>query len=294
MSYFKEKSSLPKHILVFDIETVKDTSFIDSLLDKTFSSDEERQKAISEYTNPKREDGKDFDKHIFHKVVCVSFLLLKVEYAKNDSFQENSKENYKIVKLESYSLKDFSEEEIIRKFWDNFNKTTLRLVSFNGRSFDIAVLKYRAMKYNISTECYFAFGGKWENYHGRYACISFRDNLSYHFDILEAITEFGSSSKVKLQEIAAMLGIPAKLGNDEGGNVQKLFNENKLDDIIDYCETDVLATYLVYLKFLIINGKIDKENLFKHFENLKIFLEDFYQNNSSKTRIKEFLERWKF
>lgn len=292
MSYSKEREEAIKYILVFDIETIKDTSFIENLSSKTLATEQEKLAEIDAYH---ANLGRDFPKAVFHKVACISFILLKIEYQQNKAFSSNLKENYKIIKLESYALnQENSEEDIIKKFWENCNKIKPRFISFNGRSFDMTVLKYRAMKYGISAEFYFCQGTKWENYHGRYACISFRDNLSYHFDILEAVTEFGSSEKVKLEELACMLDIPVKLGGDSGSEVQKMYNEGKIQDIINYCETDVIATYLVYLKFIVINGKLSKEELKAHFEDLQKFLLQYQEQNLTQIRIKEFLTRWKF
>ena len=50
-----------------------------------------------------------------------------------------------------------------------------------------------------------------------------------------------------LDEISQLLGLPGKLGFD-GSQVWEAY-AGRLADIRHYCETDVVNTYLVYLRF---------------------------------------------
>ena len=55
--------------------------------------------------------------------------------------------------------------------------------------------------------------------------------------------------------VALLLGLPGKLGMS-GDKVWDAWRAGKITEIRDYCETDVLNTYLVYLRFELIRGHL--------------------------------------
>lgn len=55
-----------------------------------------------------------------------------------------------------------------------------------------------------------------------------------------------------------MLGFPGKFGVD-GSQVAPMFDEGRVGEIRDYCETDVLNTYLVYLRYQLTRGRVNKD-----------------------------------
>ena len=56
-----------------------------------------------------------------------------------------------------------------------------------------------------------------------------------------------------------MLGFPGKMGMD-GAKVWDSYLAGDIGAIRDYCETDVLNTYLVYLRFELIRGRLSRAN----------------------------------
>jgi predicted PolB exonuclease-like 3'-5' exonuclease len=56
-----------------------------------------------------------------------------------------------------------------------------------------------------------------------------------------------------LDQLAKLMGLPGKLGMD-GSAVWQAWQDGKIDEIRDYCETDVVNTYLVYLRFQLMRG----------------------------------------
>jgi predicted PolB exonuclease-like 3'-5' exonuclease len=73
----------------------------------------------------------------------------------------------------------------------------------------------------------------------------------------------------------------------DGDQVLEFFLDDKLDIIRNYCETDVLNTYLVYLKFQLIRGVINKLQYEKECELLR---DSLYKHN--KQHLREFLSEW--
>lgn len=258
-------------LFVFDIETIPDTDVLENLTGSTTKDLLGKRKELEEY-HIEVSGGNPFLRQPFHKVVSVSILIA-------DIVKVNNYEYYEIIKLGTISSLDNAESGIISKFFDYLCKYIPRIVSYNGRTFDIPVMKYRAMKYGISIENLFKSGDKWNNYAQRYS-------LDWHCDLLEALSDFGASARCKMNEICSILGIPGKIGID-GSKVTELYDQNLLKTIDDYCETDVLNTYLIYLNYALLSGLTNRENFINMNQDVIRYLK---QKNLSYST--EFLEQW--
>jgi predicted PolB exonuclease-like 3'-5' exonuclease len=93
-----------------------------------------------------------------------------------------------------------------------------------------------------------------------------------------------SSARVKMNELCAVFGLPGKIGVD-GSKVEAMFYNRQLQEIRNYCETDVLNSYLLYLVFQHHSGNISLQ----HFEESKLQIINFLQENQDKLHLKEFL-----
>ena len=61
-----------------------------------------------------------------------------------------------------------------------------------------------------------------------------------------------------LDQLARLMGFPGKLGMD-GGAVWGAWQDGRIDEIRDYCETDVVNTWLVFLRFQLMRGALTVE-----------------------------------
>lgn len=246
-------------LFVFDIETIPDTSVVSNLVGDQGTDDVEvLRKALEDY-HLDITDGKNaFLRQPFHKVVAISFLEAKIHH-------DGKQESYELVTLRTGGKEDSSEEELVKGFFQHLAKIQPRLVSFNGRTFDLPVMKYRAMKYGIAVPFLYHAGDKWNNYTQRYS-------LDWHCDLLEGLSDFGASARVRLNEVCALLGLPGKIGVD-GGDVQGLYDQGKIKEIRDYCETDVLNTYLVYLRFMQHRGTLATRDYEQAYEDVLRWLD---------------------
>jgi predicted PolB exonuclease-like 3'-5' exonuclease len=52
------------------------------------------------------------------------------------------------------------------------------------------------------------------------------------------------------------MGLPGKPNDIDGGEVEKYFHEGRIQDIADYCESDVVNTYRVWLRYELFRGKL--------------------------------------
>jgi len=168
----------------------------------------------------------------------------------------------------------------LKGFFQYMENNLPRLVSFNGRSFDMGVLKYRAMKYAITSNIYQA-GDKWNSYMSRYS-------PNWHCDLHEVLSDYYASGKARLNDVCSIFNYPGKVDVD-GSNVFDLYQMGEIQQIRDYCETDVLNTYLVYLNYALHVGIITVN----HFAQAKQQIVDFLTDNQAKKEhLAKFLSAW--
>lgn len=223
-----------QNLFVFDIETVPDTDAVPNLTGFTEPSVDARRAEIERYHLDITDGKNPFPRQPFHKVVAISFLEAEI-------VREGAGEAYLLRELRSGGEASYDEKRLLQGFFQYFERLKPRLVSFNGRTFDLPVLKYRAMVHGIQAPWLHQGGDKWNSYSARYA-------LDWHCDLLDALRDFGASAAVKLNEVCSVLGLPGKFGVD-GAQVAPMFDAGQVQEIRDYCETDVLNTYLVYLRW---------------------------------------------
>jgi predicted PolB exonuclease-like 3'-5' exonuclease len=264
-----------KSLFVFDIETVPDADAAKNLLGIESGNVAECRQALTDY-HLKITDGKNsFLRQPFHKVVAISFLEAEI-------VRDYDQKTYILRDIRSGGMADSCEEDLIKGFFSHLKKQPPRLISFNGKSFDLPVLKYRAMKYGISAPWLYKSGDKWNSYNSRYS-------LDWHCDLIDAFSDFGVSARVKMNELCAILNLPGKIGID-GSMVAEYFDAGRIEDIRNYCETDVINTYLLYLCYQHHNGTLCTAS----FKQAKQDVAEYIKNHQNqKEHFKIFLEEWK-
>lgn len=257
------------NVLVFDIETIPDVETgrkIYDLGDADKLSDADAARVM--FSKRREQTGEsEFLRLHFHRICAISVLLR----------QGDSVKVWSIGELES------DEADIIKRFYDGIEKYTPTLVSWNGGGFDLPVLHYRALKHGVAAPRYWDTGNddssfKWNNYLSRFH--------SRHTDLMDVLAGYQVRANAPLDEIAVMLGFPGKMGVS-GADVWDEFQAGNLQGIRNYCETDVLNTYLIYLRFELIRGNLTKEAWDKEQEILRKNLQD-----EDKEHLNEFLQAW--
>ena len=221
--------------LVFDIETIPDTNGLRALLDVPAEATDEDVANIA-FHQRRQHNGSDFLPLQLHRICAISCAL-----------REGS--NFKVWTL---GEKDASEKEIIQRFFDGIEKYTPQIISWNGGGFDLPVLHYRAMINRIQAPRYWDMGEddkdfKWNNYISRYH--------NRHLDLMDVLAMYSPKNNAPLDDIAQLCGFPGKLGMD-GSKVWDAFKDGKIEEIRNYCETDVANTHLVYLRFQLMRGHL--------------------------------------
>ncbi|MDX2083666.1 MAG: 3'-5' exonuclease [Rickettsiales bacterium] len=264
-----------QNLFVFDIETIPDLAAAKRLLNLDSDDKNELRQALTNY-HLKITDGKNsFLRQPFWQVITISFLEAEITY------DFNGQEFYHLKDIRSGGDLSSLETDLVRGFFSHLKKNPSRLVSFNGKNFDLPVLKYAAMKHEIEASWLYKMGDKWNNYNQKYA-------LNWHCDLADAFSDFGASAKVKMNELCAAFNLPGKIGVD-GAQVMEMFDQGKLTEIRNYCESDVINTYLLFLVYQHHIGSISKESFTKCREDLRQFLE---KNSKDKKHFGEFLENY--
>jgi predicted PolB exonuclease-like 3'-5' exonuclease len=121
---------------------------------------------------------------------------------------------------------------LISAFCEKIAELSPQLVTFNGNSFDLPVLRHRAMIHGASAP-------------GLAARLYFNRYTEDAVDLCDILSSFAPHSKASLNELSKIMGLSGKPENMDGTEVERYFLEGRIKEIADYCETDVVNTYRV-------------------------------------------------
>jgi hypothetical protein len=251
--------------LVFDIETVPDVQLGRQLYGLDGLDDAAVAKAM--FARQRAATGREFLPHLQQRVVAIACALRSHD------------------QLTVWSLGDAasSERQLLTRFFDGIEKYSPELVSWNGGGFDLPVLHYRALRCGVQAPRYWETGDedgsfRYNNYLSRYHWR--------HLDLMDVLSGFQARSRASLADAAALLGFPGKLGFS-GEQVWDAYLAGQLDAVRRYCETDVLNTYLIYLRFQYLRGRLERAGLDAELERVRLLLRE-----SGEPHHAQFLHAW--
>jgi len=255
------------NILVFDIETIPDVDSGRRLFGLDGLSDRETAEVMFSRRRQETDGASDFLRLHLHRVIAISVLL-----------STRNKLN-----LWTLGTAESGEAEMIQRFFEGVERYTPRIVSWNGRGFDLPVLHYRALLHGIQAPRYWETGSedqsfRWNNYINRFH--------ERHTDLMDILAGYEMRAVAPLDQIAAMLGFPGKMGMS-GDKVWDQYLDGNVEAIRNYCETDVINTYLVYLRFDLMRGQLTREGYEAECQRLRAMLEA-----EGKPHLTEFLRAW--
>jgi len=225
--------------LIFDIETVADGELIAAA--KYPETDLSPIEAIARFQEELVEQsGKTFVPYTYQ-------IPTAIVIAKLDKY-------FDLIDIVSLDEPEFRPHVLTENFWRGWESYGRpQWITFNGRGFDLPVMELAAFRYGISVPNWF------KNDCNSYSQPRNRFNVTAHFDLQEFITNSGASwFRGGLDLLARMLGKPGKM-DVKGEQVQEMFNAGQLKEISDYCRCDVLDTYFVFLRAMVMLGRIDRE-----------------------------------
>jgi len=254
------------NVLVFDIETIPDTRSGARIYGLEGLSDDDVARAMLA-KRVQKTGGSDFLPLHLHRVVAISAVL-------------RSGNQFNVWSLGSESS---TEKELVTRFYDGIDRFSPTLVSWNGGGFDLPVLHYRSLVHGVEAGRYWDNGEddrafKFNNYLNRYHWR--------HIDLMDILAGFNLRAAAPLDEVAVMLGFPGKLGMS-GAAVWDTFQRGDIKAIRDYCETDVLNTYLVYLKWEMVRGNLNAQSYRRECNVVEEWL-----GESDQPHFEKFLSAW--
>ncbi|MBZ0093276.1 MAG: 3'-5' exonuclease [Sulfuricellaceae bacterium] len=253
-------------VLVFDIETIPDTDGLRRLngLDADMT---DAQVAEMAFQQRRQATGSDFLPLHLQRVAAISCTL-------------RDRDSFRVWTLGS---PEDGEGELIRRFFEGIEKYTPQIVSWNGGGFDLPVLHYRGMVHGIQAPRYWDMGDddrefKWNNYISRYH--------TRHLDLMDLLALYQPRANAPLDQMAQLCGFPGKLGMD-GSQVWEAYQRGEIAAIRNYCETDAVNTYLVYLRFQLMRGALTPDTYRQECDLVRQTL-----GKSEGAHWREFLAAW--
>lgn len=253
------------NILAFDIESIPDVEGGRRLYDLHDLDDKEVSEIM--FTKRRQQTESDFLPVYLQRVTAISAVLRTGEQCK----------------VWSLGTPESSERELIERFFDGIERYTPTLVTWNGSGFDLPVLHHRALIHGITAGRYWDSGDndrefKWNNYLNRFH--------ARHTDLMDVLAAYQARAFAPLDQVAVLCGLPGKMGMD-GSKVWDAFQEGRIEDIRNYCETDALNTYLLYLRWLLIKGDLDDT---RYQDECKLVRDSLAAEE--KAHFQEFLNAW--
>lgn len=253
-------------IIAFDIETIPDIEGGRRLYGLQGLGDKDVANVMF---HKRRQEAADTEvlRHHLQRIVCISLAIRDEQ-----GFQ-----------LRSLDDSESSEQPMIREFFDQIERHTPTLVSWNGSEISLPVLHYRSLVHGVSAPRYWETGEQ---------DSSFRENNylnrqhQRHTDLMDVLAGYQPGAKAPLNEMAGLLGFPGNQGMN-ADEVWDCFLAGDIPSIRNASETDVLNTYLIYLRYQLVRGRISAEQYQQECQLVRDTLKQ-----QDKSHLDDFLAAW--
>ena len=157
-----------RNVIVWDIETVPDLKGFAAANGHDGKTDDEVRAEL----------GDKFPKHIYHSIICIGALVAHRE--------EGGR--WTVDAVGEPHVGERTEKDLIASFVDKITALSPQLVTFNGSSFDLPVLRYRAMVHGVAAP-------------GLVARPYFHRYTEDAIDLCDVLASFSSQAKATLHEL---------------------------------------------------------------------------------------------
>jgi predicted PolB exonuclease-like 3'-5' exonuclease len=213
--------------LILDTESVPDGELLSRVryADASLTPEEAVARAQAE---ARARSGEEFLPVTFQQPVAVCVLRVGQDFS--------------LQALACLDAPLFRPAEMVRLFWLGVGRYRPKLVTFNGRSFDLPLLELAAFRHGLSLADYLQKS---------------RDRQGgNHLDLMDWLSNYGACPiSGGLNLLAKMLNKPGKLAVT-GDQVYSLWRAGRVQEINDYCLFDTLDTYFVFLRTRVMLGEL--------------------------------------
>jgi predicted PolB exonuclease-like 3'-5' exonuclease len=221
--------------LVLDCESVPDGRLLSSVKYPGENlSPEEAVRRAQEEARERSLSGSDFLPATFQYPVAVCILRVGADFG--------------LQNINRLGEPQFQPRHMVEQFWSGLARTRekykerVKLVTFNGRGFDLPLLELAAFRYGCSGRDYF---------------LSSRNRFGGgHIDLMDWLSNYGALRVAGgLDVLSKLLGKPGKM-SIAGDQVYQMYLDGKLQAINDYCMFDTLDTYFIFLRTRVMTGEL--------------------------------------
>ncbi|MDY3558674.1 3'-5' exonuclease [Gemmata sp. JC673] len=143
--------------------------------------------------------------------------------------------DFTLLNFKCLDAPHFRPREIVNQFWFGVTHYNARLVTFNGRAFDLPLLELAAFRYGIQARDYYLA----------------RDRYRGPIDLSDWLTNSGAYKLAGgLDVLAKLIGTPGRLFSAPADGIA---------GINDRCLCDALDTYFVFLRTRVMTGDITSD-----------------------------------
>ena len=148
----------------------------------------------------------------------------------------------RVVDASTWTDRAGDEAAFLRRTWQRIAGRTV--VSFHGRGFDLPVLEMRSLKLGVPAPRWFQ-GARAEG-------------AEDHLDLIELLSNGRASPAAPLDLYAKLVGLPGK-GRWPAATSTPSTRPGALDRIAAYCMTDVVQTWLLFLRYRLVEGTLTRD-----------------------------------
>lgn len=149
----------------------------------------------------------------------------------------------KRFELHCWDLAEMPEARGLRLLSDTL-KSSDRLVTWNGRGFDMPLLSLRALATGVDWSW-------WEQRRHRYP--NYKTPL-WHYDLMDQLSDYGAARGLSLDRVSRICGLAGKV-DLHGGEVGAALRRGERARVRDYCARDVFLTFVLYLRWSASHGQ---------------------------------------
>ncbi|MFO0582064.1 MAG: 3'-5' exonuclease [Anaeromyxobacter sp.] len=183
----------------------------------------------------------------------------------------------RVVDVADWSERREPEPEFLEAFWSRLDGASL--VSFHGKGFDLPVLELRSLKHGVPAP--------------PWVSPARRGSGPGHFDLKELLAGPSGAAAAPLDLYAKLVGLPGK-EDVAGEDVLALHASGDLDRIVAYCMSDVVQTFLLFLRWRLVEGSLTPDGYAESAEQARQALPALFQRRLApgpRAALEGFLDR---
>jgi predicted PolB exonuclease-like 3'-5' exonuclease len=217
-----------RRFVTLDLETVADEALVSAVDGEPSRPYPEQLRRVLAERRARTGGRSDFLPLPYHRPVAACTL---------EAIEEDGVVH--VVDVGSWTDRRGDEPGFLAATWDRLSGASL--VTFHGKGFDLPVLELRSLKHAVAIPGWFP---------GRRT-----GGVEEHLDLKDLLTADGAAVAAPLDLYAKLVGLPGK-EDVAGEDVQSLYSAGAHERIAAYCMTDVVQTWLLFLRWRMVEGSL--------------------------------------